>query len=228
MTTRKMEIIRRNIELRASEEENSRKVYGQAVVYDSWSRDLGGFTEIIRSGAISQDLVDNSDVICNINHDNNQMVARWKRGNGTLRLILKDDGLYFEFEAPETERGNELLWNLRHGNLEECSFAFSLPNNKTCQKWIPADDGSLKREIYEIGGLYDVSIVTLAAYPATSVDNRAEVIDIEMIKRSLEEAENEAKAAEEEAKRAEEAKKAEEIVATLDIRLKDFLNSVNV
>ena len=38
-----MEIIRRNIELRASEEENSRRISGQAVVFNSWSRDLGGF-----------------------------------------------------------------------------------------------------------------------------------------------------------------------------------------
>lgn len=215
-----MEIIRRNIEIRAAEDENSRLIEGVAVVFDSWSRDLGGFQEIIRSSAITQELVDNSDVIANINHDDNQMVARWNKGKGTLNLELKEDGLHFSYEAPKTARGDELLWNIRHGNLTECSFAFTLPNNDTCQRWYKGEDGELKREIFEIGGLYDVSVVTLAAYPATSVDNR-EVIDIEAITRSLNEAEAEQKAA-------EEAAKKEEIIATLDIRLKEFLNSINV
>lgn len=214
---KKMEIIRRNIEIRAAED--SRTISGYAVVFDSWSRDLGGFTEIIRSSAISQELLDASDIIMNINHDDNQMVARWTRGKGTLRLELREDGLYFSFEAPETERGNELLWNVRNGNLSECSFAFSLPANDSCQRWF-RDGNDLKREIFEIGGLYDCSVVTLAAYPATSVSNR-EQIDVEAIKRSLDEAEAE------EARQKEEERK-NEIIAILDVRLKDFLGKVQL
>lgn len=214
-----MEIIHRNIEIRAAEAEDSRLIEGVAIVFDSWSRDLGGFTEIIRSSAISQELIDSSDVIANINHDDSLMVARWKRGSGTLNLELREDGLHFSFEAPETERGNQLLWDVRHGNLSECSFAFSLPVNDTCQRWY-REGGELKREITEIGALYDVSVVNTAAYAATSVDNR-EKIDIEAITRSLDEAEAEQKAAEEQARK-------DEIIATLDVRLKDFLNKVNI
>lgn len=212
-----MNKIYRNIEIRAVDD--SRLIEGVAVVFDSWSRDLGGFQEIIRASAISQELVDSSDIIMNINHDDNQMVARWNRGNGTLRLELKEDGLHFSFEAPETARGDELLWNVRHGNLYECSFAFSLPNNDTCQRWFREADG-LKREITEIGGLYDCSIVSVAAYPATSVDSR-EQIDVEAITRSLDEAEAEA------AKQAEEARKAE-INEKLNDKLKSFLEKVNI
>lgn len=211
-------IIVRNIELRLAGED-SNLIEGQAVVYDSWSRDLGGFTEIIRSGAISQELVDNSDVVANINHDNNQMVARWNRGKGTLRLELREDGLWFSFEAPPTERGKELLWNIRNNNLFECSFAFSLPNTKTCERWY-REEGNLRREISEIGGLYDVSIVTLAAYPATSVDNR-EKIDLDIITRSLDEAEAEEKRV------AEEANKLE-IINKIDDKMKNFLEKINI
>lgn len=215
---KKMEIIRRNIEIRAAED--SRLIEGVAVVFNSWSRDLGGFEEIIRSGAISQELIDNSDVIANINHDDNLMVARWKRGTGTLNLELKEDGLHFSYEAPETERGNQLLWDIRHGNVSECSFAFSLPMNDTCQRWYRGEDGLLKREIFEIGGLYDVSVVNTAAYPATSVANR-EQIDVEAIKRSLDE--------EEAAQKAEkECIEKDEIIAILDIRLHDFYDKINI
>ena len=191
-------IYRSSTEIRANSE--SRTIEGYAVVFDSWSRDLGGFTEIIRASAITPELLNNSDVIMNINHDDDKMLARWNKGEGTLRLSLDEKGLAFSFEAPETERGNQLLWDVRNGNLFECSFAFSLPDNSTCQRWYRDENQSLKREIIEIGGLYDCSIVTLAAYPATSVDNR-ENIDIEAITRSIDEEEAESKRAEENAKR---------------------------
>lgn len=216
---KKMNKIYRNFqEIRANSD--SRTISGYAVVFDSWSRDLGGFTEIIRSSAITQELLNESDVIANINHDDSLMVARWKEGEGTLRLTLDEKGLRFEFEAPDTERGNQLLWDVRNGNLYECSFCFALPDNDTCQRWFRGEDGSLKREITQIGWLHDVSVVTVAAYPATSVDNR-EAVDIEAITRSLDEAEEEAKRAEEEARK-------DEIIATLDIRLKSFLEKVNI
>ena len=211
-------IIRSSKEIRAHAD--SRTIDGYAVVFDSWSRDLGGFTEIIRQSAITQELLNESDVIANINHDDNLMLARWIEGEGTLRLSLDEKGLRFEFDCPETERGNQLLWDIRNGNLFECSFCFALPDNDTCQRWFRSEDGSLKREITQIGWLHDVSIVSLAAYPATSVSNR-EQIDIEAITRSLDEAEAEQKAAEEQARK-------DEIIATLDVRLKDFLNKVNI
>lgn len=200
-------------------DENSRTISGYAVVFDSWSRDLGGFYEIIRKSAITEELLNRSNIIMNINHNDEQMLARWVEGSGTLRLELREDGLYFEFDAPETERGNELLWNIRNGNLYECSFCFSLPNNNTCERWY-REDGQLKREITEIGGLYDCSIVNTAAYPATSVANREEV-DVEAIVRSLDEAEAQEEAAEEEARK-------QEIINKLDEKMKTFLNSVNV
>ena len=215
---KKMEKIYRNIEIRAAED--SRLIEGCAVVFNSWSRDLGGFQEIIRSSALTQELIDNSDVIANINHDDALMVARWNRGSGTLNLELREDGLYFSYEAPETERGNQLLWDIRHKNITECSFAFSLPMNDTCQRWYRDEAGNLKREITEIGGLYDVAVVNVAAYPATSVANR-ENIDVEAICRSLDEAEARVKAEEEE-------KRKNEILSNLDTRLKDFLGSINI
>ncbi len=211
-------IYRRSKEIRAHSD--SRTIDGYAVVFDSWSRDLGGFSEIIRQSAITQELLNESDVIANINHDDNQMLARWIEGEGTLKLSLDEKGLRFEFECPETERGNQLLWDVRNGNLFECSFAFALPDNDTCCRWFRDEAGNLKREITEIGWLHDVAIVTLAAYPATSVDNR-ESIDIEAITRSLDEEETKLKAAEEEARVADIHKK-------LDQRLSDFYKNISL
>lgn len=211
-------IYRSNANVRTVDAE-SRTISGYAVVFNSWSRDLGGFVELIKPGAITEDLLNRSNIIMNTNHNDEQMLARWVEGRGTLRLELREDGLYFEFEAPETERGNELLWNIRNGNLYECSFCFSLPMTETCERWY-REDGQLKREISEISGLYDCSIVNTAAYPATSVSNREEV-DVEAIVRSLDEADAAAE------KAAEEARKAE-ITAKLDEKISNFYKNISL
>lgn len=169
------EIRMSNLEIRANDE-NSRIIEGYAVRFNEWSRDLGGFTEIIRSGAITNELLQNSDVVMCVNHDQDKMVARSRNGEGTLQLDLREDGLYFMFDAPNTALGDELLFNVRSGNLFECSFAFSLDSkNANCERWYN-ENGNLKREIFEISGLYDCSIVTHAAYPTTSVSSRFEEV----------------------------------------------------
>jgi len=161
-------------EMRADSE--SRVIDGYAVRFNEWSRDLGGFIEIIRSGAISQELIDNSDIVMNINHDNDKMVARYTKGKGTLSLELRNEGLYFTFLAPPTQLGDELLYNVKSGNLSECSFAFTLDSENTnSERWY-REDNVLKREIYEINGLYDCSIVVHAAYPTTSCSARSEEV----------------------------------------------------
>ena len=172
-------------ELRSNTE--SRTITGYAIVFESWSRDLGGFYEIIRKGAITQELINRSDVIMNVNHDNDKMVARSVNGEGTLKLTLDDIGLRFEFDAPPTSLGEELLFNIRSGNLFECSFAFSLSGSETCERWTK-DGNMLRREILEIDGIYDCSIVTVAAYGATSCHTRGletEIINTQDILRNM-------------------------------------------
>ena len=165
----------------------SRTITGYAIVFESWSRDLGGFYEIIHKGAITQELINRSDVIMNVNHDNDKMVARSVNGKGTLKLTLDDIGLRFEFDAPPTPLGEELLFNVRNGNLFECSFAFSLTCSETCEGWTK-DGNMLRREIFEIGRLYDCSIVTHGAYGATSCHTRGletEIINTQDILRNM-------------------------------------------
>ena len=166
---------------------DSRTIAGYAIVFDSWSKDLGGFYEIIRKTAISQELINRSDVIMNINHDDDKMVARSVNGEGTLKLTIDDTGLRFEFEAPPTPLGDELLFNVRSGNLFECSFAFSLSGSDNCERWTK-DGNMLRREILEIDGIYDCSICTHGAYGDTSCHTRGlqkEEINIQTILRDM-------------------------------------------
>ncbi len=156
------------------ENPQSRHIEGYAVVFNSESVDLGGFREVILPTAITQGLIERSDVFMVFQHDMDKVLARSRNGEGSLKLTLYDHGLRFAFDAPNTDLGNEVLEYLRRGDVGECSFAFALdPNDKEADVWEKREDGSILRTINRIAGLYDCSIVWNAAYPQTSVSARS-------------------------------------------------------
>lgn len=158
----------RKFEVRA-EGEGSRHISGYALVWESDSKDMG-FIERIDRGAIAQDLVNNSDVICNYNHEDMQILARWVRGSGTLNITIDDHGLKYDFEAPDTQLGNDLLFHVRNGNIFESSFCFTIdPDDEGAQTWSRDSDGTIRRTIHRINGLFDVALCPHGAYAATSV-----------------------------------------------------------
>lgn len=152
--------------------DDSRKVYGCAVKFETESQNLG-FIETIKRGAITQETIENSDIYALFNHNEDEVLARSRYGNGSLKLELREDGLYYEFDAPNTEKGNEVLEHLKRNELEGSSFAFSLPKDGSGDKWYKDDEGNLRRDIYHIEKLYDVSCVYEPAYLDTSCDRRA-------------------------------------------------------
>jgi len=84
-----------------NENDESRTITGKAITFDTPSQYIG-YTEYIRSSAITQDLIDKSDVIMNFQHDDTKMLARWTRGKGTLAIKLKEVGAFSSFDCPET------------------------------------------------------------------------------------------------------------------------------
>ena len=153
-------------------EENGRTIQGRAIVFESLSNDLGGFKEIIKRGAISQELVDSSDVFARTNHSDDYILARCNKGKGSLQLELREDGLYYSFEAPNTEKGNELVEHIRRGEISQSSFAFMVAQEPDAERWTKID-GVTVREIYKIAYLGDVAPVFTPAYSETSVSLRA-------------------------------------------------------
>lgn len=164
----------RSFEIRSSE---SRHISGYSVVFNSMSENLGGFREIIAPTAITNELINRSDVVMNYQHDDSLILARSRNGEGTLTLRLDEHGLLFEFDMPNSDLGDRVLESIRRGDITKCSFAFSLPDNDTCEIWEKREDGTIVRTIHEIGGLYDCAIVAHPAYNGTEVSARS----IEMI-----------------------------------------------
>lgn len=161
-------IIYRNTTLESSKN----KVSGYACVFEKESVNLGGFTEIIHRGAITQETIEKSDIFANLDHDPTYIIARSRNGKGSLKLSVDDIGLYFEFELPQTEKGNEIRSYLERDEITQCSFCFSLDvNDKESQKW-SIRNNTQYREIYKIDKLYDIALVFQPAYEQTSVSLR--------------------------------------------------------
>lgn len=164
---------REDIEIRTSEVlADSNTIYGKAISFDTLSVDLGGFRETIKRGAITQELIDNADIFARTNHDNDYILARSKYGKGSLSLELRDDGLYFSFELPNTEKGNELREHIKRGEITQCSFAFITAKEPNAEVW-RKENGIVYRDIYKIGYLGDVAPVYRPAYEETYVSLRA-------------------------------------------------------
>lgn len=174
---------------------NSRIVQGYAVIFDSMSENMG-FFETIHKGAITQDTINNSDIFAKFNHQDNMVLARSKYNVGSLKLDVDDTGVFYRFEAPNTEMGTELLEYLNRGEIDSSSFAFTVADGG--DSWTMGDDGNVYRDVNYIEELFDVSPVFQPAYAATSCDKRCQDLkkkdEIEKIKESnkkvLEEIEN--------------------------------------
>lgn len=151
-------------------ENGGRHISGKAISFDTQSNDIG-FIEILHRGCISQELIDSSNIVFLYNHDYNQVIARANKGKGTLNIDLRDDGVYFDLDVPNTTMGNDLLENIRLGNITQCSFGFRYANEEGAYKDEKIDD-VWYRNVYKIGELFDLSAVTYPAYDDTYVNAR--------------------------------------------------------
>ena len=153
----------RNITAEVTVDEESRKVEGYALLFNVPSDGLD-IEEIIEPRALDG-VIEKSNVFALLNHDERRgILARSKKGAGTLSLTVDGKGLRYRFDAPRTALGDELLEYLKRGEVTESSFAFTVAEDvweKKGETW--------KRTIKKIDELYDVSPVYDAAYSKTTV-----------------------------------------------------------
>lgn len=160
------------------ENEEKRTVEGYALLFDTPSDGLS-FTEVIKRGALDG-VLEKSDVFALLNHDQRRgILARSKYGKGSLSLSVDDKGLKYRFDAPKTALGDELLENIRRGEIGESSFCFDVEKDT----WEKRKDGSWKRTIEKFGNIYDISPVYNGAYSKTSVYMRGKEAAEEELRR---------------------------------------------
>ena len=150
-----------NFELRAKPE--SRTIFGTATVFNS-SYDMGWYDEEMSSDSLNE--ADMKDVVALFNHDMNMVLAR--TSSGTLKLNVTGNAMEYEFEAPNTTLGNDLLEMVKRGDVYQSSFAFTVE----AEDWQERSGMKPKRVIRSIKKVYDVSPVTYPANPDTMVAKR--------------------------------------------------------
>ena len=176
MEKRKWVVMKTNLEIRALntvEKTEENIVEGYALKFNTESRNLGGFIETITPEALEG--VDLSDVRCFLDHDSSKLLGR--TSSGTLKLNVDETGLYFRCILPNTSVGRDAMELVTRGDLNQCSFGFTVEQDK----WAKGND-IMMRSINKIGNLFEISLVSIPAYDDT---------DVRVATRSLEEAVNE-------------------------------------
>jgi HK97 family phage prohead protease len=151
-------------------------IEGYAAVFNEYSEQLGGpygFVEIIEPGFFDSVLAD--DVRALWQHDPNYVLGRVK--NNTLTIAQDETGLTFRAQPPVTPPdaatwAQDALIAIRRGDVDQVSFTFEVKDGG--DEWYMLGDKVVRR--LKAGGcarLYDVSPVTFAAYPRTSVQARS-------------------------------------------------------
>jgi len=165
MTNNKIE--RRSFaEVRASQGDEF-AIVGYAALYNSESKNLGGFREKIAPGAFDRSLASGRDVQFTFNHSQDCVLARV--ANGTLQLSSDDRGLKFKAKLNRAiQQHRDLYEACRSGLYNECSFAFKVADGG--EKW----DGSV-RTLTNVE-LVDCSLVGQPAYNGTSASARSGAI----------------------------------------------------
>lgn len=144
------------------------KLAGYAAVFDSPSKDLGGFIEFIKPGAFTRTLQSNSaDPLALVHHMPHLVLGR--RSAGTLRLSEDSKGLAFEVDLPETQAARDLAVSVERGDIRGASFAFTVP--KGGDKW-ESRSGQTTRTLLDVN-LLEITVTANPAYPDTEVAKRA-------------------------------------------------------
>ena len=155
-----------SIEIRKNDDgTESRTITGYAAVFDKWSHNLGWFKE--RMDKRSFENVDMSNVVATFNHNFDNVLAR--ADSNTLQLEVDERGLKYTFEAPNTTVGNDLLENVRNGNVKGSSFMFTVA--KGGAEWKEGDPD--ERTITQVDRLVELGPVTNPAYPDTTAAKRS-------------------------------------------------------
>lgn len=139
-------------------------ISGYAAVFNSDSKDFGGWHERIAPGAF--DDVINDDAVALFNHDMNLVLGR-NKVNVTLTQDKK--GLKYRVELPDTTFAKDVRTLIKDKIIHQSSFAFTVAE----QRWEHKEKEPSVRTITKIKRLYDVSPVTNPAYEDSTVGARS-------------------------------------------------------
>jgi uncharacterized protein len=164
------------VEIRAEggDDGKAARIEGIAAVYNQPTRintPFGSYVEQIEPGFFRDVMEDDARGLWNHNTD----LVLGRRKAGTLELRDEKAGLGTVIYPPDTQWGRDAVTSIKRGDVDQMSFAFTVKEGS--DEWKENEDGVMVRTL-KAGAckqLYDVSPVTFAAYPQTSVGVRSKL-----------------------------------------------------
>ena len=110
-------------------------IEGYAIVFNRettlWDGQYTRLREVIAPTCVDEEFLSSQDVKLNIMHDRTQTIARKTQNNeGKLQLQLREDGLYFSADLPDTEQVRQVVEGIRDKVFTGCSFEFMEGENQ--------------------------------------------------------------------------------------------------
>lgn len=171
--------IRSFTELGAPKVGEGRIIEGYAVVFGQESRVMydrekqRAFVEVIERGAITEEMLRDSDVKALLEHNKQRLLARYNHGVGSLSLELDDYGMKYRFEAPNTVDGDFAVEMIKRGDIYGSSFAYFANDKDKTKVSYSMKDGLLTRTVHRIDRITDISPVSDPAFFGTDVTVRS-------------------------------------------------------
>lgn len=110
----------------SGEAPSARRIAGRAVVFNEATtlyEDSDMIVrEIISPSAMTAELLANSDIRMTMYHNREKLLARCKRGEGTLEYAVTESGIDFGFDVLDNIDGDSAYSLVENGVIDGCSF----------------------------------------------------------------------------------------------------------
>jgi len=162
--------LQRPVEVRSGEKKGQMVVEGEPIVYDtrySVHDMFGTFREQILKGALT-DVLDEVDTRLLLNHDG---LALARNTSGTMELEDSPTGLKFRAELDIRQQlANDFVIAVERGDMSEMSVGMIVGKDTWGEERDASGDYFETRDIERLSDLLDVSGVTYAASPTTTIE----------------------------------------------------------
>lgn len=143
------------------------RIDARAILFDSWSVDLGGFRERIMPGAVELD----PDLVALFDHSTDKVLGRVSAG--TMSVNEDARGVAFTAYPPNTTWAQDLRVSMERGDIKGCSFRMIVDQDR----WY-TEGGMVYRDVQK-ARVSELTVTSMPAYPATSAEARSAVKAIE-------------------------------------------------
>ena len=140
------------------------RIDARAILFDSWSVDLGGFRERIMPGAVELD----PDLVALFDHDTSMVLGRVSAG--TMNVSQDERGVAFTAYPPNTTWANDLAVSMKRGDIRGCSFRMIVDDDE----WsVDRSSGMVQRDVKKMR-VSELTITSMPAYPETTAAARSQ------------------------------------------------------